>query len=495
MQSGARSSVLALALAAASLAVLGGGCSTGTALPARDAGTPDGRLSRDGGPLVPDCGEGFASCPSGFVCAAVMGVPRCVPDPDPPPPGDGTRCGTCPAPGECRAGECIQPSPSGAVCEFDDECGMSRLCIAGRCTPDPRLPVPCTDASMCPTGFLCTSGTCACVFSADCPIGLECTGGLCVPGPGGACIADADCDAAHVCEDGMCIDRGVCDIVHPNFAGDWTMHSTLRLREALPDWLSDFLDFVAGPFRFLGGDTSCTLDWGLPAFVEDAICNAAAAYVIDILPPWAPPVFEAIADLNDVLSTWEIDETMELEPGAVTDSYRGRHTWTRVAFMYRAEMIWADPADILDWRFSPSDFNASAVCGIFNIERHSVNVSIGSIVAWLVDAVIYEASDGRWAGLAEALGEAVSGFCSGLAEAAVDVGGESVRGTVSSLCTSTLTGLADTAVREVLEARIGADAITLRGTAPITGPNSLRPGTWDGTFLGSGFTGDWDAWR
>jgi hypothetical protein len=47
----------------------------------------------------------------------------------------------------------------------------------------------------------------------------------------------------------------------------------------------------------------------------------------------------------------------------------------------------------------------------------------------------------------------------------------------------------------VLDARIGAEPITLRGTGPIGGPGNLRGGHWDGTLLGSDFTGDSDAWR
>src|SRR5689334_4789858 len=70
-------------------------------------------------------------CDRGFICAAVDGVPRCVADPDPPPPGDGTDCRPCPAPGECRMSVCVQPSPSGAFCEFDSVCPSGELCIAG----------------------------------------------------------------------------------------------------------------------------------------------------------------------------------------------------------------------------------------------------------------------------------------------------------------------------------------------------------------------------
>lgn len=479
-----------------SLGLVVGGCAD----PGNGGRRDTGGTGADGGgvdapTLRPECDSESNLCPSGFICAAVGGVPRCVADPDPPPPGDGTRCGECPSPGECRMGICVQPSPTGGLCEFDDACDPGHLCIAGRCTPDPRLPVPCTDPTMCPSGFLCVEGFCECAFTADCPIGLACVAGACVPGPDGACTADDDCPGVRICEGGMCIEPGVCDIVHPDLSGSWMMHSTLRFREALPAWLSDFLDFVEGPFRFLAGETTC-IDFGLPGWVESAICDLVRPYVDMYLPPWSPPVFRAIADLNTVLSTWEIDETMTLMPGTVTDSYRGSHTWNRVTFMHRAEPIYADPADIFDWRFAPSSFNAFAVCGTFNIERHSVRVSIGAIIAWLIDAVIYEASDHRWTGLSDALDEVVSGFCAGLADAAdeaVDYPG--VRGAVMSACSGALTGLADTAVREVLDARIGAEPITLRGIAPIGGPNNLRGGHWDGTLLGSDFTGDFDAFR
>lgn len=480
------------------LAHLLAGCSSGSPVRPADAGTPgDGGAPLLDGAAPAECTADGDDCPAGFVCAAVMGTPRCVPDPDRPPPGDGTDCRPCKAPGECRMGVCVQPSPSGAVCEFDGECADGELCIAGRCTPDPRIPVPCGEAMSCPGAFVCMEGLCRCTATTDCPIGLECVAGACVPGPGGdACVADADCPSDYVCEAGRCRPRTLCDIENPDLAGTWTMVSTLRLREALPGWLDSFLEAVEEPFAFLGGTTTC-IDWdGLPAWVDSAICDLVRPYVDMYLPPWSRAVFRAISDLNDVIGTWVIDETMTLRPGAVRDSYRGSHTWNRVTFMYRDMPVVGDPEDILDWRFSPSDFNASAVCGEFNIERHAIHVSVGSIVAWLVDAIIYEVSDGRWAGLREALTDVADGFCMGLAAAAeenVDYPG--VGGTVMSICSDLVSAGIDAAVRAVLDARIGADAITLRGHAPIGGPNTLRGGVWDGTLLGRGFSGDFDAWR
>jgi hypothetical protein len=469
---------------------------------------------RDGGPIdatavTPDVGmedpecAGDGDCPDGFVCAAVSGVPRCVPDPDPPPPGDGTDCRPCPSPGECRMDVCIQPTPSGMWCEFDDECMDDELCIAGRCTPDPRIPVPCTSDAECPAGLRC-SDTGICTFTTDCALGLVCEGGMCTPGPGGdACVADEECPEDMVCDAGRCRPRTVCDIAHPSFAGTWDMRSILRIRDALPEWLSDFLEAVEGPFRFLSGDETC-IDFGLPDWVETEICDLVRPFVEENLPPWSFPVFRAIADLNDVLSEWHIEERMELDEGAVTDAYRGTHEWLAITMFHDGEPIEGTPESILDWRFSPSPFNASAVCGTFHIERHDVNLSIGSIVAWIVDTLVYEASDHRWATAEEALTEIASGFCDTLAEVADEsIDYDGVGDTVRSICLGALEELIDRAIEDILGARLGASPITLRGQASVVGPDTLGrpvppdvpPGAWDGTMLGSEFPGTFCAVR
>ncbi len=478
------------------LALLSGCAAPGTA-PADGGGVDAFTSDPDAGPPRPECAAD-EDCPSGFVCAAVEGLPRCVPDPDPPPPGDGTDCRPCPAPGECRMDVCIQPTTSGAFCEFDSECADTELCIAGRCTPDPRVPVPCSSAADCPTGLTCgPDGTCICMHTTDCPIGLECTtSGLCGPGPGGdACIADLECPADYVCDAGRCRPGTVCDIAHPDFAGTWNMQSILYIRDALPSWLDSFLDTVEGPFRFLAGDATC-IDFGLPTWVEEEICDLVRPFVDMYLPPWSFPVFRAIADLNLVLSEWHIEERMQLTAGAVTDSYRGTHEWLSITMYHRGMPLMGTPMSILGWRFAPSPFNASAVCGTFNIERHDVNVSIGSIIAWIVDMLVYELSDHRWASASAMLTALAGGSCAARASAAdstvdYDGVGDAVRG----VCRSALMDLIDRAIRELIDARIGASAITLRGQAPVTGPSSLRPGTWDGTLLGRSFPGEWGADR
>jgi hypothetical protein len=126
-----------------------------------------------------------------------------------------------------------------------------------------------------------------------------------------------------------------------------------------------------------------------------------------------------------------------------------------------------------------------------------VHVSIGAIVSWLVDTVIDVASDGAYTSLMDVLTRIASDFCTGLADAAEEAAPDypGVAGTVHSVCTSALGSLVTTAVSAVSGARLGLDPITLRGTAQIGGPSSLVMGHWDGTLVGSGFTGDWQAVR
>jgi hypothetical protein len=273
------------------------------------------------------------------------------------------------------------------------------------------------------------------------------------------------------------------------------MHSTLRFREALPSWLSDLLDALEAPFRFLGGETTC-IDFGLPSFVESLICGVVGPYVDAHFPAWSRSLFIAIADLNTVLTTWDIDETMVLEPGAVTDTYHGTHSWDRIRFTSSSTMLVADPTTVFDWSFEPSPFEAAAVCGTFEIRRHDVNVSIGRIIAWLVDAIVEESSGGMYTTLDAALSDVTSGFCAGLADAASGaISTPGVGIAVRSACDSELGDLTSRLTSAIATARLGLDVITLRGNAPIAGPNSLPDGIWDGTLFGSDFGGDFDASR
>lgn len=372
---------------------------------------------------------------------------------------------------------------------------MGELCIAGRCTPDPRVPTPCTTDSDCYAGLTCgPTNVCICLVTTDCPAGLVCEMSACVPPPG-TCIADEECAMGEVCARGSCRDGAICAIGHPDFSGTWSMQSVLRIREALPSWLDTFLVATEGPFRFLAGDAAC-FEFGLPDWVENELCDLARPYIERTVPAWTRPVFRAIADLSTVLDEWHIDETMVLDPGAVTDSYRGTHTWDRLTIYYRSIALIGTPETIRNWRFSPSPFNASAVCGSFYIDRHDVNVSIGAIIAWAVDVLVYAVTDGAHDSLGSAIAAAAGGFCRAIgdfAEDNIDYGG--IGDTVTRVCTSQVESLTNQALAALLDARIGTDPITLRGEAPVTGPSSLRPGVWAGTLLGSGFTGDWSAMR
>lgn len=486
--------------ALAALLLLVGGCAAGEVgrragdgddtLPSTRAdGAPDDGGDGPGGAADTSC-ETDVDCPGAQVCLEFGGSRRCVSRSG---PGDGTDCGPCDG-GECRDGVCIHPDGGGAVCEFDPECGDDMLCIAGRCTPDPREERMCSDDTDCPGGLSCgIEGICICAVTADCPVGFLCVAGRC--DPGGGCVEDADCPGDMLCEAGACIDRGACDVVHPDLSGRWNLTSVLRLREALPGWLDGFLAAVAGPFHFIAGHTM-DLDLGLPGFVEDLVADFLRDWADRSLPPWLRSLLGAIADLNDILSTWYVEEQMALTGAGARDVYTGDHWWNVVEFEYRGMRVRGRPEDIIDWRFEPSTFEANASCGRFNIHRHDVNVSIGAIVAWLVNTIVYEATDGRYRTLMEALDAATAGFCDAAARGAggaVDFPG--VELAVSAWCTSELGDLTSRLVDAVTGARLDADLMSLKGHAPIVSATSMTPGTWEGTLAGGDFTGDFTAWR
>lgn len=441
-----------------------------------------------------------SDCPEEYTCEERGAVRICIP-----PEVEGPDCGDCPFPGECRDGVCVMPDDEGAFCEFDPECGEGMLCIAGRCTPDPRIPRTCLDGEECPDGLMCTmDGRCVCTRTADCPVGTICSPeGECVPDDDG-CIADDECPAGMLCDRGVCIPGDACDTVHPDLSTprEWEVSSVYNLREALPGWLDDFLDAVSGPFRFLAGDSDDP-DLGLPGFIEGAIGAAIRGWAEDNLPPWALRAMGGVADLNDILSTWLVQEIMRLTPGEERDAYRGESEWIEVTFEYRGDRLTGRPEDIIDWSYDPDTFDAQAVCGTFNVERHDVNVGIGAIISWAVDAVVFEASDGRYTGLrdmADTLrmnlcgeaGRIATRVCNDLADSILCAG---VGSGAESWCNSSVESLLDVALSAVEEARLRLDVMRLGGYATIVSGTRLEPGVWEGSLVGGDFTGSWSARR
>lgn len=438
-----------------------------------------------------DC-ESAADCPEGYTCEDRGTLRICIPPEIMP-----EECGPCPAPGMCRDGVCIQPDEEGAFCEFDSDCGdPSLLCIAGRCTWDPRIPRTCLDGEECPDGLMCTmDGRCVCGSTADCPVGTICAAdGSCVPEDGG-CVGDDECPAGMLCDRGMCIPEGACDVVHPDLSTDpvWNVSSIYNFREALPGWLAGFLDLVAGPFRFLAGDSDDP-DLGLPGFIEGLIGDAIRNWAEDNLPPYVLAAMGGIADFNDIMSTWLVSEQMHLTGTMDRDGYMGQNEWIEVAFEYRGDMVVGDPAMIAGWSYTPSAYNAQAVCGTLNIERHDVEVGIGAIIAWALDAVVYESSDHRYDGVEDMLGTVRGAFCAAarnLAEGIYSGAG----GLAETWCNSILDSYADDLVRAINDALLELDLVKLKGHATIVDGENLTPGVWEGSMLGGDFSGSWSADR
>ena len=390
-------------------------------------------------------------------------------------------CGPCPAPGECRNGECLQPSEDGAWCEFDDECADTELCIAARCTPDCRL-----------------AGNCACANNDSCENGFVCSNGQCLPDGGeGSCVADDECPDGDACIDGVCRGPEECNVQHPDLEGTWDVRSELRLREALPGWLDGFLSATAEPFRFLAGQSD---DLGIDVpIIGDLIEDEVRDWADDNLPPWSRDLMGAIADLNDILSTMQVRQRWDLD-GTAIDEYAGEETWSSIAFTFRGEEVEGRPEDILGWDVSSSPFTAHANCGVLYIDRYDVDAAVGAIIAWLVDTLVYIVSDGQYDTLAEAMFDFERGnFCPNVADAADDLaqqlGAGNVYNLVLAACDTALGRLIDDALDAINEAMLEFTALRLQGRADISDANTLSNGHWAGTMAGRDFTGDFRASR
>ncbi|MBI5515074.1 MAG: hypothetical protein HY909_14960 [Deltaproteobacteria bacterium] len=149
---------------------------------------------------------------------------------------DATGCYYCDGVG-CRP-VAATPSPTGAGCQFNSQCGAGRVCINQACQ------AACTTDAECPAGQACRNNVCAdrptgecstdaqcgadrrCVnttcrarcsasAAASCGAGLYCSDqGVCVPDTRRRpfCMTDAQCEAGSRCIDGVC--RRPCAVVN-----------------------------------------------------------------------------------------------------------------------------------------------------------------------------------------------------------------------------------------------------------------------------------------
>ncbi len=442
------------------------------------------------GPRVPPPPEGCREdedCPDFYECIATECVSLCADV-------------TCEMGQECRRGMCIDRDETGAFCEFDSECGENFLCIAGRCTWDPRVPRSCADGAPCPGDLVCMGGECVCTGTSDCPIGTVCEMGMCIPEDGG-CVADSDCPDGHLCDGGTCIPGTACDVTHPDLGGDWDVETTLHLRDSLPSWLSSFLGAVDGPLQFISGRTDDP-DLGLPSAIERAVGRAIRNWAEDNIPRSVLEVLGFIGDLSDILETWEIDEEFRIgpDPSGVRDAYVGNHVWNEVCFEYRRRDVCGTTDEIINTEFRPAEFSAQAVCGTFNINRHDVDVNIGGIIAWAVNALVEETTG--YETLEEMLQDERMYFCDEVAYLAHDAAalitedlGPVAEAAAALWCNNALDDLISDLNRALNMARVGGDLMKLKGFATIAGPRSLTPGTWEGTLLGGDFPGSFTARR
>lgn len=406
---------------------------------------------------------------------------------------------------ECRNGRCLEPNFDGEICEFDDECAAGELCIGGFCTPDPRNPRDCTEDAEC-GHMVCRDNICVCEEDRQCPVGFACgPEGQCErpdDGGGDGCVGDADCPDGQVCEaGGDCRPRDGCD--DPDLSGTWTFHSTLRLREALPDWLSGLLDAIDGPLRFLSDGILNGFDFDIP-IIGNAVERAVNGLVDQYVPDWVGELLGAIADIAEILSTWTVQQEIQLT-NVGGDEYRGEEEWTRVSFHFRGEDVSGTPDDILGWDVSVDEFTARTTCGTLNIDRHDVGISVGSIIRWVLDVIVTFVSEGEYFSLEDLLYDISDDVCYELAGAiqdvadaigdGLDINMPDLEGEFEDFCVEAAEALIDRAIEELENIDVQLDVAELAGQGTIADDTHLDPGTWQGELLGGDFSGEFTAER
>ena len=398
--------------------------------------------------------------------------------------------GDCPAGWDCVGGGCVEPTPE---CATDDECGDGRRCRFGRCVVtagEPcKLDEECAEGETCVYGFCtdCEGGGCPCDTVDDCPEGFICVDGICVCPP----------------ESPDCGGDPTCDVDDPDLEGLWDVDSTLHLREALPDWIDDTLDFLGPPFRFLSDGILGGFDFDIP-IIGNALEEAADSLVERYVPRWVGEFMAAIADLNDILSTFRVYQEMTLWGAGVPDQYNGELGWREVEMTWRGDVVRGRIEEITGFHVDHDSIEAEAICGTFYLHRHDVSIAFGTIVRWILDVIVTIVSDGEWLSLEDFFDE-LTGVCDLIADAvdelawdlseSLDITLPDVYDIVLRTCELGVTSATDAALDWLEGIMVSSDAMTLGGHATIASPRELEDGRWDGTLIGRDFTGDWTAAR
>ena len=123
-----------------------------------------------------------------------------------------------------------------------------------------------------------------------------------------------------------------------------------------------------------------------------------------------------------------------------------------------------------------------------------MEIGIGAIIAWVLDVVVYESSDGRYDDL-EMLADDVSRDLCREARTLAEGIYSGAGGLAESWCNSTIGTLVDRMIMAINDAMLNLDLVRLKGFASIIDGNELRPGVWEGSLIGGDFGGTWSAER
>jgi hypothetical protein len=125
----------------------------------------------------------------------------------------------------CTATGCTKTCSDGVPCDKGEVC-KSGLCAAPNVDPGPKK--DCTTKADCPNGTCIagaceacggTAGPCPCQATSDCSGGLACVSGSCTA-PQNSCKFSSECETGKICADGQCLSSCEATPCAPGFTCD-----------------------------------------------------------------------------------------------------------------------------------------------------------------------------------------------------------------------------------------------------------------------------------
>lgn len=384
-------------------------------------------------------------------------------------------------PEEC-AGIDNTGSKIGEACDVSSDCGSDFLfCHVGLCAApdDPALlcdggSSPLEGYECGPLGYLVPSSL-NCDSDLDCANGYSCTGGT-----GTTCVADAD----------ACPDRD-----EPmNLRGNWTVDTTLHLREALGSTGGTIADVAQIIRDIKNGDLDSNSEQlkniipssALRASVVSIANNLGSEALDKYLSDDALKVADILGAVADVMEDTKVSMKIDIGGKACDYSYRGKATWEKIKFELAGEPYEFIPSSVAAVGMIESEeFTVMNACGMTYFDQARYYNVVSKVPSAIVEFAVRELTS--YEDIDEALNTLID--CQGFATN--DEGDVSIF--KKATCDALVSAVVDYGKGKLNDLGENLKVLTLKGYAEPQNGKVFTEGVWRGTVVGAGFSGEFSG--